>query len=743
MESDADPVLRHSAHGRLTVVPENYAVLVTDLGASVVRDELSVKVLGLLEVPMKRSEVLQHAIDRAWATHEEVASALQRLTARSFIHEMDTDSEPTPTDRYRVWWRPNSARVTVRTVGDVPGEQVRDALVELGMECTFDAEGDLAVVVADDYLNPNLAGVVEDQEPTLLVQLAGPRPTIGPWLGPGGPCIECLQARLRFNRSRELALLRERESGAVARGWTRSSAHHGAAEAAWEAHRYAAGRRRVTGRSTMTVIHHSSGERKEHAVVRRPQCARCGEQLTLEARHWDVQIPETQLKALPDGSSRAMTAEETLDRYRHIVSSRTGVVEYLTEVDPSDNPIHVVESGTNHATVRQGEGNQGFRQRAGGKGTTRAQAQAGALAEAIERFSAVYTGEQPVLRSSLAELADSAIDPRTMLLFSEKQYEHRQSMNSSTDAHRFIPERFDPEQELDFAPGWSISRQERRWVPAPLVYYGYSLEAGVRWGAADSNGNASGTSMADAIEQGFYELVERDSVALWWYNRVSRPGIDLESVADVEKDPYALRLRDYYRDELDRDIALLDVTSDTGVPAVVAVSRARSGRPRVMLGFGSHYRPTVAVNRAITELNQFLRMSHSLDRTEGAGDSTVAKWWRLEDLTGHEYLEPTHLTSIEQLPIPEVFVPGSDGLVDGREIVRACDAAAQLIGSELVVVNLTQPDVGMPVVKVIVPGLRHFWARFAPGRLYDTPVDLGWIKAPHTEESLNPTPIFW
>src|SRR5690606_30411941 len=30
--------------------------------------------------------------------------------------------------------------------------------------------------------------------------------------------------------------------------------------------------------------------------------------------------------------------------------------------------------------------------------------------------------------------------------------------------------------------------------------------------------------------------------------------------------------------------------------------------------------------------------------------------------------------------------------------------------------------IGMPAVKVIVPGLRHFWARFAPGRLYDVPV---------------------
>jgi ribosomal protein S12 methylthiotransferase accessory factor len=48
----------------------------------------------------------------------------------------------------------------------------------------------------------------------------------------------------------------------------------------------------------------------------------------------------------------------------------------------------------------------------------------------------------------------------------------------------------------------------------------------------------------------------------------------------------------------------------------------------------------------------------------------------------------------------------------------------------------------MPVVKVIVPGLRHFWARFAPGRLYDVPVKLGWLPNPHPEQALNSVPMF-
>jgi len=56
--------------------------------------------------------------------------------------------------------------------------------------------------------------------------------------------------------------------------------------------------------------------------------------------------------------------------------------------------------------------------------------------------------------------------------------------------------------------------------------------------------------------------------------------------------------------------------------------------------------------------------------------------------------------------------------------------------------DMTRPDVGLPVAKVIVPGLRHFWARLAPGRLYDVPVTLGWLQQPTPEESLNPIAMF-
>jgi ribosomal protein S12 methylthiotransferase accessory factor len=64
-------------------------------------------------------------------------------------------------------------------------------------------------------------------------------------------------------------------------------------------------------------------------------------------------------------------------------------------------------------------------------------------------------------------------------------------------------------------------------------------------------------------------------------------------------------------------------------------------------------------------------------------------------------------------------------------------------GLELIVLEHTRPDIAFPVVRVVVPGLRHFWQRLAPGRLYDVPVALGWLERPLSEEELNPIPIFF
>ncbi|WP_019984861.1 hypothetical protein [Streptomyces sp. Amel2xE9] len=56
--------------------------------------------------------------------------------------------------------------------------------------------------------------------------------------------------------------------------------------------------------------------------------------------------------------------------------------------------------------------------------------------------------------------------------------------------------------------------------------------------------------------------------------------------------------------------------------------------------------------------------------------------------------------------------------------------------------NQTRPDLRLPVVKVVVPGMRHFWPRFADGRLFDVPVALGRLSEPTPYADLNVVPVF-
>ncbi len=112
-----------------------------------------------------------------------------------------------------------------------------------------------------------------------------------------------------------------------------------------------------------------------------------------------------------------------------------------------------------------------------------------------------------------------------------------------------------------------------------------------------------------------------------------------------------------------------------------------------------------ALLRALTEMNQMLQMGDALDQRLAQGaeppgpSEPEAVWWAMESMDGQSHLLPT----------------GPD----------------------------TTHDIGLSVVKVLVPGMRHFWPRFAPGRLYDVPVELGWLDHPLTETELNSTPIFW
>jgi thiazole/oxazole-forming peptide maturase SagD family component len=275
-------------------------------------------------------------------------------------------------------------------------------------------------------------------------------------------------------------------------------------------------------------------------------------------------------------------------------------------------------------------------------------------------------------------------------------------------------------------------------VPSSYCYYGHpDLRSSFNC-VSDANGAAAGNVLEEAILQGFFEMIERDAVAIWWYNRLQRPGVDLESF-DV---PTFRALKNYHRG-INREMWVIDITSDLGIPTFAGVSR-RIDNPveDIIIGFGAHLDPKVAILRALTEVNQFLpavtRVNADGSTQYWFNDTDAINWWKTATVADKPFVAPApglaHRTAADFPQVP---------IADIKQAVEHCVALVGKRGLEVLVADQTRPDVKLNVVKVFVPGLRHFWRRLAPGRLYDVPVQMGWLDSPPTEAGMNPVSIFF
>src|SRR5262249_4813770 len=294
--------------------------------------------------------------------------------------------------------------------------------------------------------------------------------------------------------------------------------------------------------------------------------------------------------------------EETLARYGHHVSPIPGAVPVLQRTAPaSDGVMYVYIAGNNLARPHHdlAQLRSDLRTLNAGKGTSDVQARASALCEGLERYSGVFRGYEPRRRARLQELGGAAIPLADWLLFSDRQYRERDARNATGSRFGFIPVPLSPEAEIDWSPVWSLTRRGVRYLPTALCYYDYPQPHERTYCIACSNGNAAGNTLEEAVLQGFLELVERDSVALWWYNRVRLPGVDLTSFAE----PYLDRLRAFLH-EHKREFWAIDLTTDLGIPVFASICRRTDGpAEQIVLGFGAHLDPRVALLRAVTEMN--------------------------------------------------------------------------------------------------------------------------------------------
>ncbi|MBN1201269.1 MAG: TOMM precursor leader peptide-binding protein [Anaerolineae bacterium] len=639
------------------------------------------------------------------------------------------------------------ARVAVRAVGDVDAGPLVAALQAVGIQPGGDET--FEVIVTDDYLRDELAAInkraLAAGRPWMLVKPVGAVIWLGPIFRPGQTgCWACLAQRLRANRQVESYIIDRTDTGwplAVSRVAVPTTVQVGINLAATEIARWVvqAENKRLDGR--IVTLDLLSLETQEHVLVRRPQCPICGEgQSRTPTEPAPIVLQSHAKRYTADGGHWSVTPQETFDRNQHHISPITGIVSWFTSVEEThDGLTHNYTTGHHFPVmldrVRDLHANMRFR--SGGKGATEIQAKVSALGEAVERYSGVYWGDEYCVRASYKDLQPEAIHPNACMLFSESQYQHRDRWAPQrTDDFHYVPQVFDEAMEIDWTPVWSLTDQRFRYLPTTYCYYGHP-DLRRRFAASDSNGNAAGNTLEEAILQGFTELAERDGVAIWWYNRIRRPAVNIASF-DV---PYVEELKAYYQ-QLGRELWALDLTNDLGVPTFAVVSRQLDRAVEdIIIGFSAHLDPRIALLRAATEANQYLpafvealpdgRTRYWWDRQD------AIDWWQTATLDNQPYLVP----AADQPPKTLSDYPALAG-DDLRDDVLTCVDITRQCGLEMLVLDQTRPDIGLNVAKVIVPGLRHFWRRLAPGRLYDVPVELGWLQQPRGEDELNPVSVF-
>jgi len=591
---------------------------------------------------------------------------------------------------------------------------------------------DVVIVIVDDYLNSKLIDLNkefrEKGKDWLLIKPVGQTPMIGPLfsqLHDDAPCYQCLFTRMVQNKpvrewfrrqsvnasSTTVPILNETRlinstldffKQIYLEYFLNSELQH----------------------TTLYASHALSLLDKggQHFVSRRPQCQVCGDPALFGSvnnipiflndgiKHKDV-----------DGGYRSISRQETFTNINKMISPITGIITELTEISDGEEPdkMMIFQAAYFQSTYQKKMITADtFVQLSLGKGVSKQQAMSSALGEALERQAAQFTGEESFIYSTVKELNHRAFHSQQLAPFSKAQYEkfthHKEvSLNNPqwvSEYNETIP--------INWVRGWSLSEDEFVYFPAAFCFANTPYDDHI-YSLYTHNGNAAGNTQEEAILQGALELIERDAVAIWWYNQIPRPEISLDVIPDESRRKIFKTL------DNDWDYWILDISNDIEVVSCVSVGKHKQ-TGQFVLGFGSHLDVSIACQRALTEMYQLITIKN---KVTGPFDFDL--------IPAHPFLFPRRNTIKKCKADYQSFV----SLNIKEDILYLLKTLANA-GLELCVVNYSRPDIFLKTLKVIVPGLCHFWPQLDNQRLYAVPVKLGWFSKALQENDLNPLDLY-
>jgi YcaO-like protein with predicted kinase domain len=381
-------------------------------------------------------------------------------------------------------------------------------------------------------------------------------------------------------------------------------------------------------------------------------------------------LEEIRPKRYRRGTHRLATPDETLARVRPL-ATQMGITRLgnITGLDRIGIPVAIaVRPNSRSVSVSQG------------KGLDLQQAMASALMEACEGFHAEVIG--PLCRVSYRDIAkgDTVVDPATL-------------------CPGVRP--FDPDAAIEWIEGYDLVRCEPCWVPGEIVHTDYARSAPDGYFLAGSNGLASGNHLVEAVNAGLYELVERDALSLWLARPLRERVGHLLDLASVDDPDCAALIEKCAAARI--AVRVWDITTNLGIAAFLCEIRdPAAGDPQMLRRFhgsGCHADSGVALSRALTEAAQ-TRLTY----IAGVRDDLSPVEYRS---TPGDDIRDALLDALARAAEPARFA-AAPSLVADDLAADLCWALGRLaaVGIErAVAIDLTRPEFGIPVIRLVIPGL--------------------------------------
>lgn len=353
------------------------------------------------------------------------------------------------------------------------------------------------------------------------------------------------------------------------------------------------------------------------------------------------------------------------------------------------------------------------------------------IAEALERYSSCAWHPEQFIWATARELGADAIDLTRI---------PRVSATEARDPHCIITEP-DLDAPMRWVRGLSLTSGRRVWIPASLVFLHLPFESyGDRVAAPISTGCAAHTDVYAALASGVSEVIERDSIALTWLQRLELPRIELDEVPD-DLAPFVARAR-----SRNVETHLFDATTDVGVPTVYSVEvTPHHDTVRTVVMCATDPDPVRAVGKVLREAasGRIALRHRTPEKADPDTFSTVhdgALYMGAPERAEHFrfLLDSSRTVQLSSYARPR--------FADARSELRWLVERLSARGMDAYAVDITCDEaerIGMWVVKAVIPDLmplsfiRRAQYRGHP-RLYQAPVAMGLPAG--TEEELNPWP---